>query len=77
MARLVEGHGDAKMTDLLQTLAMPEGALGQYPRSVQGGIRKAGLIGQLDEERLGLAAFSRRGQVGPNRRIAGSGRGTA
>jgi hypothetical protein len=32
----------------------PEGALGQYPRSVQGGIRKAGLIVQLDEGRLGL-----------------------
>jgi hypothetical protein len=54
VARLMERHGDAKMTDLLQTLAnCPEGTLGQYPRSVQGGIRKAGLIVRSDEERLG------------------------
>ena len=40
---------------------LPEGALGQYPRSVQGGIRKAGLIVQivqLDEERLRLRRIS-------------------
>jgi hypothetical protein len=47
VARLMERH-----------VAIAEGALGQYPRSVQGGIRKAGPIIQLDEERLGLLRIS-------------------
>jgi hypothetical protein len=55
VARLMERHGDAKMTDLLQALAnCPKARSANYPRSVQRGIRKAGLIVQLDEERLGL-----------------------
>ena len=40
VARLVELHGDAKLTDLLQTLANCPKALSQHPRSVQGGIRQ-------------------------------------
>jgi hypothetical protein len=36
-------HGDAKLTDLLATLAdWPQGALGQRPRPVQGRVRGAG-----------------------------------
>ena len=32
VARLMERHGDAKLTDLLQTpRQLPEGALGQHP----------------------------------------------
>jgi hypothetical protein len=31
---------------------LPEGARGQHPRSVQGGVRRAGPIVQLDQERL-------------------------
>jgi hypothetical protein len=32
VARLMEQHGDAKLTDLLVTLGLlPEGALGQHP----------------------------------------------
>jgi hypothetical protein len=38
----MERHGDAKLIDLLaDARQLPEGALGQHPRSVQGGIRKA------------------------------------
>ncbi len=41
VARLVEQHGDAKLTDLLQTLAdCPR--LAQRPRPVQGRVRGAG-----------------------------------
>ena len=41
--RLLEEHGDAKLTDLLLTTLAncPEGAVRQHPRSVQGGIRRA------------------------------------
>ena len=60
VARLMEQHGDAKLTDLLQTLAnCPKARVGQHPRSVQGGVRRAGPIVQLDEERL-RRMFSRR-----------------
>ena len=38
VAHLTVLHGDAKLTDLLQTL-LPKGALSQHPRSVQGGVR--------------------------------------
>ena len=45
MARLTEQHGDAKLTDLLQDAhQLRESALRQHPRSVQGSIRRAGLI---------------------------------
>jgi hypothetical protein len=59
VARLMEQHGDAKLTDLLQTLVqLPESARGQYPRSVQGGVPRAGHIVQSYEERLPFAACS-------------------
>jgi hypothetical protein len=60
VAPLMEQHGDAKLTDLLQTLAnCPKAALGQYPRSVQGGVRRAGHIVQSDEESPGTSAHTR------------------
>ena len=38
VARLMERYGDAKLPDLLQTLANCAKALGQHPRSLQGGV---------------------------------------
>ena len=45
VARLMEQHGDAKLTDLLDARQLREGALDQYPRSVQCGVRRSGRIG--------------------------------
>jgi hypothetical protein len=43
---LMEQHGDAKLTDLLSTLAdRPKSALSQHPRQVQGGLRAAAPLG--------------------------------
>jgi hypothetical protein len=60
VVRLLEQHGDAKLTDLLHARQLSEGALGQHPRSVQGGVRRAGRIVQADEEALGRGATPNR-----------------
>jgi hypothetical protein len=45
VARLMEEHGDAKAyRSASDDGRLPEGALGQHPRSVQGGVRRAGRI---------------------------------
>jgi hypothetical protein len=54
VAKLMEQYGDAKLMDLLVTLAaLPEGALGQHPRPVQGGPRAAAAISLLWRGRTG------------------------
>ena len=41
IARLIERYGDAKLPELLSVLArLPEDAIGQRPRPMQGGVRK-------------------------------------
>jgi hypothetical protein len=41
VARLTEQHGDAKLTDLLLTLAAcPKARSASHPRPVQGGVRQ-------------------------------------
>jgi hypothetical protein len=41
-------HGDAKLTDLASDARrLPEGALGQHPRPLQGGLRTAAVVGVL------------------------------
>ncbi len=58
VARLMERHGDAKLTDLLQTLAkLPEGALGQHSRPLQGSVRAAAAVSDLQLAQV--AAFRR------------------
>ena len=53
VARLMERHGDVKLPDLLAyARRLPEGALGQHPRSLQGGVQQVGCrerLGGLDE----------------------------
>jgi hypothetical protein len=48
VARLMERHGDAKLTDLLQTLQLPERAPGRHPRPLQSRLRKA-FLGSLSD----------------------------
>jgi hypothetical protein len=45
VARLFEEHGDAKLTDLLQTLADCPKARSASIRHVQGGLRRAYILG--------------------------------
>ena len=44
VAKLMDEHGDAKLTDLLLTLADCQKARGQHPRQVQGGVRAAASV---------------------------------
>lgn len=41
VAHLMERHGDADDRSAADARRLPEGALGQHPRSVRGGTRKA------------------------------------
>ena len=40
IAKLMEQYGDAKLPELRHASQLPEGAVGQHPRPVQGQVRK-------------------------------------
>ena len=55
VAKLMAEHGDAKLTDLLQTLTDCQKALGQHPRSVQGGLWPAAAVAPGRKWRAAIA----------------------